>query len=191
MKKEAYTPRLKDLYNNSIKKELVKELGLKNINQVPKLDKITISVGTGKNKDDKHYYEVVKNTLTKISGQAPIDRMAKKSIATFKIRAGMNRVGVSVTLRGAKMYEFLDRLISVALPRVRDFHGAPVKSFDKTGNYNLGIEEQSIFPELSFEETQTLHGLLVTFTFKTEDKLHSKALLEKFGMPFDDKKGDA
>ena len=117
--------------------------------------------------------------------------MAKKSIATFKIRAGMNRVGVSVTLRGAKMYEFLDRLISVALPRVRDFHGAPVKSFDKTGNYNLGIEEQSIFPELSFEETQTLHGLLVTFTFKTEDKLHSKALLEKFGMPFDDKKGDA
>ena len=111
--------------------------------------------------------------------------MAKKSIATFKIRAGMNRVGVSVTLRGSRMYEFLDRLVNVALPRVRDFHGVGAKGFDRQGNYNLGIVEQSIFPELTFEDTQLLHGLQVTFVIKNERKEHSRALLEKFGMPFE------
>ena len=181
-------PRLKALYKDQYVKELQAELSLANVHQVPKLEKIVVSVGIGKNKDDKRHYEVVKNTLTKVTGQAPVDRMAKKSIAGFKIRAGMNRVGINVTLRGARMYEFLDRLVNVALPRVRDFHGVGVK-FDKGGNYNLGITDQSIFPELTFEETQMIHGLQVTFTIKNEDKAHSRALLEKFGLPFEKEGG--
>lgn len=182
-------PRLKALYNDIVVKELQAELGLENVHQVPKLEKIVVSVGIGKNKDDKRYYETVKNTLTKITGQAPVDRMAKKSIATFKIRAGMNRVGISVTLRDARMYEFLDRLSNVALPRVRDFHGVGVK-FDKSGNYNLGIADQSIFPELTFEETQLLHGLQVTFTIKNGSAEGSRKLLEKFGIPFEKQGGN-
>lgn len=182
------TPRLKALYDKQYVKELQAELELANVHQVPVLEKIVVSVGIGKHKDDKRHYEVVRNTIEKITGQAPVDRMAKKSIASFKIRAGMNRVGISVTLRGARMYEFLDRLINIALPRVRDFHGVPLK-FDRSGNYNLGIIEQSIFPELTFEETQLLHGLQVTFVIKNEHRDHSKALLTKFGMPFE-KKGD-
>lgn len=181
-------PRLKQLYQERLVAELVSELKLDNVNQAPKLEKIVVSVGIGKNKDDKRHHEVVATTLRKITGQQPVDRMARKSIATFKIRAGMNRVGVSVTLRGARMYEFLDRLVNVALPRVRDFHGVGAKGFDKSGNYNLGIVEQSIFPELSFEDTQLLHGLQVTFVIANQDKTHSRALLEKFGMPFE--KGD-
>lgn len=181
-------PRLKALYADTYAAELQKELGLSNVHQVPKLEKIVVSVGIGKHKDDKRFYELVATTLRKVTGQQPVDRMAKKSIASFKIRAGMNRVGVSVTLRGARMYEFLDRLINIALPRVRDFHGVGAKGFDKSGNYNLGIVEQSIFPELTFEDTQLLHGLQVTFVMKTESPKHSRALLEKFGMPFE--KGD-
>jgi len=182
------TPRLKALYKEKFVKELQAELKLANVHQVPKLEKIVVSVGIGKNKDDKRFVENVRNTLTKITGQAPIDRMAKKSIAGFKIRAGMNKVGISVTLRGNRMYEFLDRLTNVALPRVRDFHGVGVK-FDKGGNYNLGIVEQSIFPELTFEETQVLHGLQITFTIDNEDITHSRALLEKFGVPFEKEGG--
>ena len=182
-------PRLKAFYNATFAKELQAELGLSNINEVPKLVKIIVSVGIGKDKDNKQHYEVVRNTVTKITGQHPVDRMAKKSIAGFKIRAGMNRVGLSVSLRGARMYEFLDRLVNVGLPRVRDFHGVSNKAFDKGGNYNLGITEQSIFPELSFEETQVLHGMQVTFVIDNEHKDHSKALLEKFGMPFEKKGG--
>ena len=182
------TPRLKTLYSETLVAELKKELKLDNVHQAPKLEKIVVSVGIGKQKDDKRHYELVATTLRKITGQQPVDRMAKKSIATFKIRAGMNRVGISVTLRGARMYEFLDRLINIALPRVRDFHGVGAKGFDKSGNYNLGIVEQSIFPELTFEDTQLLHGLQVTFVMKTESPTHSRALLEKFGMPFE--KGD-
>ena len=184
----AATPRLKALYKDQIVKELQAELKLGNVHQVPKLEKIVVSVGIGKNKDDKRFYEVAKNTLVKITGQAPVDRMAKKSIAGFKIRAGMNRVGISVTLRGARMYEFLDRLVNISLPRVRDFHGVTNK-FDKGGNYNLGIVEQSIFSELSFEETQVLHGLQVTFAIKNESPAHSRALLEKFGVPFEKEGG--
>ncbi len=181
-------PRLKALYTTQYVKELQAELNLENVNQVPKLEKIVVSVGIGKNKDDKRHYEVVRNTLTKVTGQQPVDRMAKKSIAGFKIRAGMNRVGINVTLRGARMYEFLDRLVNVSLPRVRDFHGVGTK-FDKGGNYNLGIVEQSIFPELTFEETQVLHGLQITFTIKNEEAAHSRALLEKFGVPFEKEGG--
>lgn len=187
---QTTAPRLKALYTSQYVKELQAELGLENVNQAPKLEKIVISAGIGKNKDDKHHYEVVRNTITKITGQSPVDRMARKSIAGFKIRAGMNRVGISVTLRGARMYEFLDRLVNVALPRVRDFHGVGAKGFDKAGNYNLGIVEQSIFPELTFEETQHVHGLQVTFVIKAGSKEASRALLEKFGMPFEKQGGN-
>ena len=173
-------PRLKALYQGTYLKELQAELNLKNVHEVPALEKIVVSVGTGKKKDDKRHFEIV-------TGQAPVARRAKKSIATFSIRKGMGApIGVSVTLRGARMYEFMDRLINVALPRVRDFHGVGLK-FDKGGNYNLGITEQSIFPELTFEETQVLHGLQITFVIKNGSKEASKALLEKFGMPFEKK----
>jgi large subunit ribosomal protein L5 len=177
------TPRLKALYKSTYVKELQTELSLANVHQVPKLEKIVVSVGIGKNKDDKRYYEVVRNTLTKITGQYPVDRMAKKSIAGFKIRAKLNRVGISVTLREARAYEFLDRFVNVVLPRVRDGVGA--KGFDKAGNYNLGVVEQSVFPELSFEETQVLHGLQVTFVISGGNPVYSRALLEKFGIPFE------
>ena len=191
-KTTVYVPRLKTLYKDQITKELQSELELTNIHQVPKLEKIIVSVGTGKKKDDKRFQELVKTTLTKITGQAPVERLAKKSIATFKIRANMGApVGTTVTLRGDRMYEFLDRLANVALPRVRDFHGVGAKGFDKGGNYNLGITEQSIFPELTFEETQILHGLQVTFVIKNEGEAHSRALLEKFGIPFEKKGGKA
>lgn len=178
-------PRLKALYKDTYVKELQTELDLKNVNEVPVLEKIVVSVGTGKVKEDKRMLEAVKNTVTRVTGQAPVERLAKKSIATFKIRAGMGApVGIYVTLRGARMYEFLDRLVNVALPRVRDFHGVGVK-FDKGGNYNLGITDQSIFPELTFEETQLVHGMQVTFTIKHGSKKNSRALLEKFGLPFE------
>lgn len=179
-------PRLKALYATQYVKELQAELNLANVHQVPKLEKIVVSVGTGKSKDDKRALEAVRNTLTKITGQAPVEQLAKKSIAGFKIRAKMGApIGIYVTLRDARMYEFLDRLVSVSLPRVRDFHGIKAKAFDKGGNYNLGVTEQSIFPELTFEETQQIHGLQITFVIKNEDKAHSRALLEKFGLPFE------
>jgi large subunit ribosomal protein L5 len=189
VKTTTTTPRLKALYKDTIVKELQAELKLANIHQVPKLEKIVVSVGIGKNKDDKRFYEIGRNTLTKITGQHPVDRMAKKSIATFKIRAGLNRVGINVTLRGARMYEFLDRLTNVALPRIRDFHGVSAKAFDKGGNYNLGMVEQSIFPELTFEETQILHGLQATFVITGGNAAHSRALLEKFSIPFEKEGG--
>lgn len=188
MAKSATTPapRLKALYDTTYRKELRAELKLDNVHQVPRIEKITVSVGTGKSKDDKRHLETVKNTVTKVTGQAPVERLAKKSIAGFKIRANMGApVGVSVTLRGARMYEFLDRFVNIALPRVRDFHGVKAKAFDKSGNYSIGITEQSIFPELSFEETQVLHGMQITFTIDNQDKAHSRALLEKFGIPFE------
>ena len=171
-----YTPRLKALYQTKYAAELKNELNIDNAMNVPKLTKIVVSSGVGRNKDNKHYQEVVMNTLTKI----------KKSIATFHIRKGMGApVGITVTLRGDRMWEFLDRLVNVAMPRIRDFHGVSAKAFDKQGNYNLGITEQSIFPELTFEETATLHGLQVTFTIKNGSPAASRALLEKFGVPFE------
>jgi len=180
-----YIPRLKAEYEAKIRTDLKDKFELSNVHQVPRLEKIVLSVGIGKHKDDKRYHEIVVNTLRKITGQQPIDRMARKSIATFKIRAGMNRVGVSVTLRGAYMYEFLDRLVNVALPRVRDFHGVGAKGFDRQGNYSLGITDQSVFPELNFEDTQVLHGLQVTFAINGGTPETSRALLEAFGMPFE------
>ncbi|NTW61233.1 50S ribosomal protein L5 [Candidatus Saccharibacteria bacterium] len=182
-------PRLKALYSTKLVKELQTELKLGNVHQVPKLEKIVVSAGTGKNKDDKRYVEAVKNTLTRITGQLPTERMARKSIATFKIRAGQNKIGAMVTLRGTRMYEFLDRLVNVSMPRIRDFHGINPNSFDKSGNYNLGIVEQSIFPELTFEETQVVHGLQITFVIAGGKAEYSRALLEKFGIPFDKQGG--
>ena len=182
------SPRLKALYKSTYAAELKKELGLANMHEVPKLQKIVVSVGIGKHEDDKRHHELVVTTLAKLTGQQPIDRMAKKSIASFKIRAEMNRVGVSVTLRGARMYEFLDRLVNIAMPRIRDFHGVSAKGFDRRGNYNLGLVEQSVFPELTFEDTQVLHGLQITFVIQPSNAANSRALLEKFGVPFE--KGD-
>ena len=177
-------PRLKALYGDTYAKELQAELGLENINQVPKLEKIVVSVGTGKSKDDKRHLEVVKNTLTKITGQAPVEKLAKKSIAGFKIRAGMGApVGVMVTLRGARMYEFLERLIRVALPRVRDFKGIENK-LDGRGNYTLGITEQIIFPEINIEAVSRMLGMNITFVTTANTDEEGFALLKEFGLPF-------
>lgn len=179
------TARLKALYNTELVPRLQKELELANVHEVPRLEKIVLNVGLGKHKDDKSYHEAVVNTLRKITGQQPVDRMAKKSIATFKIRRGMNRIGVSVTLRDGRMYEFLDRLVNVVLPRVRDFHGVSGKAFDREGNYSLGMNDQSVFPELGFEDTTTTHGLQINFVIKAQDKAHARVLLAGFGLPFE------
>lgn len=176
--------RLKVAYNSTYSAELQKELGLKNANQVPRLEKITVNVGIGKAKDDKKLIEIVSNTIIKITGQKPVETLAKNSIASFKLREG-NKIGVKVTLRGEKMYEFADRLINIVLPRLRDFHGVSAKAFDRQGNYSLGLVDQSVFPELTFEETTTAHGLQVVFSMRCEEAAHSRALLTKFGMPFE------
>ncbi|MDB5181613.1 MAG: ribosomal protein, partial [Candidatus Saccharibacteria bacterium] len=138
----------------------------------------------GRAKDDKRLMEVATNTLTKITGQKPVETTARLSIATFKLREG-NKIGLKVTLRGDRMYEFLDRLLTVVLPRLRDFHGVSAKAFDRQGNYSLGLTDQSVFPELTFEETTTAHGLQAVMVIKAEEQAHARALLEKFGMPFE------
>ncbi len=182
--KTVTVPRLKARYQTEIVSELQNELKLKNPWQVPRLSKIVLNVGLGRAKDDKKVMEVATNTLRKITGQQPIETTAKKSIASFKLREG-NKIGLKVTLRGDRMYEFLDRLVNLVLPRLRDFHGVSLKSFDSQGNYSIGISEQSVFPELSFEETTTAHGIEVVLVIKAKGKEHAKALLEKFGIPFE------
>lgn len=176
--------RLRISYNETLAKELMQELGLANFHQVPRLEKVIVNVGLGRAKDDKKILEVATNTLTKITGQKPLETIAKNSIAGFKLREG-NKVGLKVTLRGEKMYEFTDRLINIVLPRLRDFHGVSKKAFDGQGNYSLGFTDQSVFPELTFEETTNVHGLQVVFVISCEEKAHGRALLEKFGMPFE------
>jgi len=141
-------------------------------------------LNVGRGKDDKKLFEVATNTLKKITAQQPVETIAKKSIASFKLREG-NRIGLKVTLRDVRMYEFMDRLINIVLPRLRDFHGVKLGAFDASGNYALGLIDQSVFPELSFEETTTPHGLQVIFVIKAKSKEDAKALLEKFGMPFE------
>lgn len=186
VKQTPVMPRLKQQYREKIRAELKDELKLANINQVPELVKVVVSSGVGRNRDDKRYVEFVTSTLAKITGQAAAPRHAKKSIATFKIRKGMGSpLGYLVTLRGAKMYEFVDRLVNVTLPRVRDFHGVPRTSFDAQGNYSLGLPEQTVFPEINFEDSAVLHGLEVTFVIKNGSKEGSLKLLEKLGMPFE------
>jgi large subunit ribosomal protein L5 len=181
-------PRLKRQYLEVYVKDLMKELELKNVNQVPVLEKVVLNVGLGRSKDDKQMFEVAENTLRKITGQKPVETYAKVSIATFKLREG-NKIGLKVTLRGDRMYEFLDRLINIVLPRLRDFHGVKLGAFDKQGNFAIGLSEQSIFPELSFEETTKPHGMQVIIVTKCDNKEDAKALLEKFGMPFEKPQG--
>lgn len=176
--------RLKVLYVKQYAPELQKELGLTNAHQVPRLEKIVINIGLGRAKDDKKVLEVAANTLRKITGQQPIDTFAKKSIAGFKLREG-NKIGLKVTLRGNRMYEFMDRFINVVVPRLRDFHGVSNKSFDKMGNFSIGINDQSVFPELTFEETTTVHGMQAIFVINCSQPEHGKSLLQKFGMPFE------
>lgn len=179
-----YVPRLRTDYNAKFVAELQKELELANVHQVPRLEKIVVNVGLGRAKDDKKTIEAAKNTLRKITGQEPVETVAKNSIAGFKLREG-NMIGLKLTLRGDRMYEFMDRLINIVLPRLRDFHGVSNKAFDKQGNYSLGLTDQSVFPELTFEETTTPHGMQTVFVVKSEGREHSKALLSKFGMPFE------
>ncbi|HKR81817.1 MAG TPA: 50S ribosomal protein L5 [Candidatus Saccharimonadales bacterium] len=182
--KAVTTVRLREQYNTKFAAELKKELELANAHQVPKLEKIVVNVGLGRAKDDKKVIEAATNTLRKITGQEPVQTIAKKSIAGFKLREG-NMIGLKVTLRGDKMYEFMDRLITIVLPRLRDFHGVGNKAFDKSGNFSLGLTDQSVFPELTFDETTTAHGLQAVFVINCQEAAHAKALLQKFGMPFE------
>lgn len=182
--KPAYAARLKVAYNTTFASELQKELGLANAHQVPRIEKIVVNVGLGRAKDDKKVIEAAKNTLRKITGQEPVETIAKNSIAGFKLREG-NMIGLKLTLRGERMYEFMDRLINIVLPRLRDFHGVSSKAFDKQGNFSIGMTDQSVFPELTFEETTTPHGLQAVFVIKAAEQAHAKALLTKFGMPFE------
>src|SRR3990167_10170469 len=186
--KQPVEVRLKQLYNEKLVKELKEELSLANVHEVPKLEKIVLNIGLGRGKDDKNLFEVATNTLAKISGQIPVQTYAKKSIASFKLREG-NAIGLKATLRGDRMYEFADRLINLVMPRLRDFHGVSSRAFDKSGNYNIGITEQSVFQELSFEETTTPHGIQVVFVIKAKQIEHSKLLLTKLGMPFEKPQG--
>jgi large subunit ribosomal protein L5 len=184
-KKATYQARLKSYYSDELSKKLQSGLKLSNIHEVPRLEKIIVNVGLGKAKDEKRLMDVATTTLSKITGQQPVQTTARMSIASFKLREG-NKIGLKVTLRDERMYEFADRLINIVLPRLRDFHGVPVKAFDRQGNYSLGLTDQSVFPELSYEETAIPHGLQVIFVIKSPE--HSRALLEAFGLPF--QKGD-
>lgn len=177
-------PRLKKALADTYNKELKTELGLANVNQVPSLEKIVLNIGLGRAKDDKKALEVATNTLAKITGQQPIQTTAKMSIAGFKLREG-NKIGLKVTLRGPRMYEFLDRLVNVVIPRFRDFHGVSLKSFDGQGNYSIGIPDQTVFPEITFEDSPITHGLQIIIVINSEGAEHSKALLQKIGMPFE------
>jgi len=182
--KAKYQPRLKQDYLSSFRGELKDELGLANLHQVPQLQKIVINIGLGRAQGDKKTIEAATNTLRKITGQQPIATYAKKSIASFKLREG-SQIGLQVTLRGARMYEFADRLINVVLPRLRDFRGVKSSAFDGQGNYSLGLIDQSVFAELSFEETTTTHGIQITFVASGGSSAQTRALLEKLGMPFE------
>jgi large subunit ribosomal protein L5 len=180
---ETYTPRLKEQYEREIRPQLQQELGLSSVMQVPRLEKITLNMGVGEAKTDAKQLDSAIEELTTIAGQRAQVRRARKSIAQFKIREGMP-VGTKVTLRGARMYEFLDRLVSIALPRIRDFRGLNPDSFDGRGNYSLGIREQIIFPEINYDDIQQVRGLDVTITTSAETDDHARALLTALGLPF-------
>ncbi len=175
--------RLKDEYNSKYKKNLMESLKYKTIMQVPKLEKIVLNVGMGDAHSNTNYLNSVIEELSMITGQKAVKTVARKSIANFKIREGYD-VGCRVTLRGIMMYEFFDRLINIALPRVRDFKGLSPKSFDTNGNYNFSIMEQIIFPEISFDKTEKIHGINVTIVTTAKSKDEAFALLKEFKMPF-------
>ena len=179
----AYRPRLKTMYEQELRPRLKDELGLATVMQVPRLEKITLNMGVGEAKNDAKQLDSAIDELTTIAGQRAQVRRARKSIAQFKIREGMP-VGAKVTLRGDRMYEFLDRLVSIALPRIRDFRGLNPRSFDGRGNYSLGIAEQIIFPEINYDDIQQVRGLDVAITTTAETDAEARALLRGLGLPF-------
>jgi large subunit ribosomal protein L5 len=179
----GYAPRLKERYEQELRSHLKDELGARTLMDVPRLQKITLNMGVGDAKTEAKVLDSALDQLTTIAGQRAQVRRARKSIAGFKVREGMP-VGVRVTLRGARMYEFLDRLVSIALPRIRDFRGLDTKSFDGRGNYSLGIREQIIFPEIDYDSIDTIRGLDVAITTTAKDDREAEALLRGLGMPF-------
>jgi large subunit ribosomal protein L5 len=180
---ETYTPRLKQRYEDEVRPQLKEELGLSSIMQVPRIEKITLNMGVGEAKTNARALDSAMDELTLIAGQRAHLRRARKSIAGFKIREGMP-VGTKVTLRGARMYEFLDRLVSIALPRIRDFRGLSPASFDGRGNYSLGVREQIIFPEINYDDIDAVRGLDVTITTTAKTDAEGFALLRALGFPF-------
>jgi large subunit ribosomal protein L5 len=178
-----YEPRLKKIYKEQIAPELFKEFGFKSSMRIPKLEKIVVSMGVGEALQNKKLLDAAIDDLTLITGQKAVKTKAKKSIANFKIRTGQE-IGAKVTLRGAMMYEFLDRLVNVALPRVKDFRGVNQNAFDGHGNYSLGITEQIIFPEIDFDKIERVAGLNVVIVTTARTDAEAKAFLTKFGMPF-------
>ncbi|MBR4406777.1 MAG: 50S ribosomal protein L5 [Clostridia bacterium] len=175
--------RLKEMYKSEVVPALMKEFGYKNINEVPKLVKVTLNMGLGSVKDNSKSFNIAVDELSLIAGQKAVPTYAKKAISNFKLRENM-KIGARVTLRGIKMYEFVDRLISIALPRVRDFRGISEKSFDKRGNYSMGIKEQLIFPEIIYDKVDVIRGFDINFVTTAKTDAEAKALLKALGLPF-------
>jgi large subunit ribosomal protein L5 len=175
--------RLKDLYKSKVVDELKAEFGYTNPMAVPRISKIVVSMGVGKATQDKKFMEGAKKDLTMIAGQVPVVCKAKKSVSNFKVRKG-NETGLKVTLRGVRMYEFMDRLVSLAIPRVRDFRGLNPKGFDGRGNYSMGVSEQSVFPEVDPAKVEFTQGMNITFVTTAKTDEEAKKLLSCFGMPF-------
>jgi len=175
--------RLKKIYREKIVPELKESLGLANVMQVPKITKITVNMGVGEAVADKKIMDNAVGDLAKITGQKPLVTRARKSVATFKVRENL-AIGCKVTLRGAQMYEFLDRLVNIAMPRIRDFRGVSARSFDGRGNYNFGVREQIIFPEIAYDQIDAIRGMDITITTTARDDKAGRALLEAFNFPF-------
>ncbi len=176
-------PRLKEKYNSELSGEIQKQLNLSNINQIPTLEKIIINIGDGKAATDGRALESMVDELTAISGQKPVVKRAKKSIAGFKIREGMP-IGTSVTIRGDRMWEFYDRFVQVVVPRIRDFRGFSTKSFDGKGNYSLGLNEQLVFPEVEYDKVRDIRGMNITICTTANDNNEGYVLLNSLGFPF-------
>lgn len=176
-------PRLMELYRKEIAGKMMSEFGYKNVMQVPRVEKVVINMGVKEAKDDVKIIEQLAEELKMITGQKPVTTLAKKSISAFKLREGVP-VGLKVTLHRARMYEFIDRLFNVAMPRIRDFRGYPDYSFNDQGNYTLGIQEQTVFPEVQFDKVRMVKGMDITFVISTKSKAESKRLLELLGLPF-------
>ena len=179
----SYQPRLKQEFNDRIVNTLTEEFGYKNIMQVPHLEKIVLSRGVGAAVSDKKLIDYAVDELTNITGQKAVSTISKKDVASFKLRKGMP-IGVKVTLRGDKMYEFLDRLVTASLPRVRDFNGIKANGFDGRGNYNLGITEQIIYPEINIDQVKKINGMDITFVTSAATDKEAKSLLGELGLPF-------
>ena len=175
--------RLQQYYREQVVNRLQRDLGIKNPMEVPRITKITVNMGVGEAVADKKVMDAAVADLTKITGQKPLVTKSRKAIASFKIRAGL-AIGCKVTLRGARMYEFLDRLISIAMPRIRDFRGVSPRSFDGQGNYSLGVKEQIIFPEIQYDQIDQIRGMDITITTTARDNRQGRALLEAFNFPF-------